>query len=28
VREPDGPEHTFRIVLVEDAPGIAHVRPR
>jgi hypothetical protein len=28
VRERDGPEHTFRIVLVEDAPGIAHVRPR
>jgi hypothetical protein len=28
VREPDGAEHTFRIVLVEPAPGLAHMVPR
>jgi hypothetical protein len=28
VREPDGAEHAFRIVLVEPAPGLAHMVPR
>lgn len=28
VREPGGAAHTFRIALVEEAPGLAHVRPR
>lgn len=28
VREPGGLEHTFRIVLVEPAPGLAHLVPR
>jgi hypothetical protein len=28
VREPDGMEHVFRIVSVEPAPGLAHLRAR
>jgi hypothetical protein len=27
VREPDGEQHTFRIVLVQPAPGLARARP-
>lgn len=28
VRDPNGAEHVFRIVLVEPAPGLAHLQPR